>query len=239
MPILYGEYGNMALCSWHANSALYHRIRHWVLFFHQAAAISWHQNSKTYCGPPSNIWLGPEERGYTRILQRFSSDVDPAVTPCSLTVSAAAVHGHGLHGATMFAAYLYNTGSQASPLPGVKVTVDAPFSQGSGYWYDPVTGDTLGPVSLTSAGQQLTAPSFTVDVALKITAAGVSVGAGRAAAARAAGPGSALQADRHGVVVRTMVAGGIRAFDLRGRVVPAAARATDARDGPARARGGN
>jgi hypothetical protein len=225
MPIVYGEYGNNQTCCWHANSALWHRIRHWVLYFNQAAAISWHQGgSQTYCGPPSNIWLGPTERSYTRIVQRFCADLDPALAPCSLTTVPASVHGYGLRAATSFAVYLYNTGNQSSPLSGVGVTVSAPFAQGQGYWYDPVTGDTLSRVSITSANQQLTAPAFAIDMALKITATGVAVSSVGGRTAGVASSARGLTVTTHGVLLRSVQGERVWMLDLRGRVLASAVR---------------
>jgi hypothetical protein len=169
MPMLYGEYGNYRTCCWHPNSALWHRIRHWTLFFHEGHAISWHTGySKTYCGPPSNIWLGPEERAFTRILQEFCGDVGAEARPFAPTVAAPQVNGHGLRSNDVVALYLYNTGDQTGQLSGVTVQVDTAFAAGDGYWYQPTTGDTLSTFAFTGPGQVLTAPAFSIDIAAKV-----------------------------------------------------------------------
>ncbi|MBD3242547.1 MAG: DUF5060 domain-containing protein [Chitinivibrionales bacterium] len=169
MPILYGEYGNRGTCNWHENSALWHRIRHWVGFMHEAAFISWHTGySQEYCGTPANIWIGPVERAYTRYLQDFCTDVDPLARPDTLSASDSAVHVHALSSPTMCVAYLYNTGDQSGDIGGVTLAVDPPFVSGSGYWYSPTTGDTLGEFTTTDGPQNLAVPAFTIDIAAKI-----------------------------------------------------------------------
>lgn len=169
MPMLFGEFGNMTTCCWHENSALWHRIRHWVGFLNSTGFVSWHQGGgKTYCGPPSNIWLGPEERQAIRGLQTFCADIDPMAMPDTLQTSDSDIHVHAQSSQNVVALYLYNTGSHASPISGVTVSVDPSFSEGSGYWYEPLSGDTLGTFTTTSGTQTITAPSFTIDLAAKI-----------------------------------------------------------------------
>ncbi len=221
MPIVYGEWGNYTTCCWHPNSALWHRIRLYVLFFNEAAAISWHQNGTTYCGPPSNIALRTEERAYTRHFQQFCTGVSADVVRYRPATTPGAVHAYGLKNGTSALVYLYNTGSQASPQSGVQLELGTPFATGSGYWYSPATGNTISTVTYSAGSDALTVPPFTVDIALKVTGSGVAVGPAVPPAAVSPLQVRRITVTGNGVRISGKVAGALHTVDLRGRAIRA------------------
>jgi hypothetical protein len=117
----------------------------------------------------SNIYLGPQERGYIKILQDFVRGLDRRIAPAQIDISdAARVRGYALSAPTVFAAYLHAYTDHTNPTTGISVTIDSPLA-GTATWVDPATGAVLGTASVAAGRQTLTAPAFTTDVALKIS----------------------------------------------------------------------
>ena len=81
--MIVGEQGNgansagTATCNWDGTSAVRMRVRSWSSFFNEGSLIFWQTGySKAYCTNPANIYLGPEERGYLKVLGDFTSGFD-------------------------------------------------------------------------------------------------------------------------------------------------------------------
>jgi hypothetical protein len=93
-PVIVGEQGNTGM-NWDPLSGLRMRIRTWTALFEEISFIFWNTSwSKTgmfhgryTAGGAANIYLGPEERGYIRVLQNFSShlDADVRITPTEVS----------------------------------------------------------------------------------------------------------------------------------------------------------
>lgn len=169
-PIIFSEQGN-ADVNWDERSATRMRLRAWTAFFEEAALIFWNWSAgKDYSADQaSNIYLGPEERGYVRALQAFTSGFDPAAEPVDIRTSAAErVRGYGLRSPTSYAAYLVNFTDHYSPTSGVNLTADVPAA-GTATWYDPASGKTVATLFVAAGRRTLNVPDFVTDIALKIT----------------------------------------------------------------------
>src|SRR5205807_3211867 len=107
-PVVVGEQGN-ADQNWDPTSGLRMRLRAWTAFFAEGSLILWNSSfAKDYQNAgAANIYLGPEERGYLAVLQRFTRGFDPRATIASLAISdPGRVRGYALRGPSGYAAYL-------------------------------------------------------------------------------------------------------------------------------------
>jgi hypothetical protein len=147
------------------------RIRSWTAFFREATFIFWNESAVKGAmnGVASNIYLGPEERGYIKALQAFTAGFDPRATPLDATTdSPALVRAYALRSPSVYAAYLHAYTDHTNPTTSVSLSID-PFNTGTATWIDPSTGTTLGTATITTVGAQpLAVPAFTTDVALVI-----------------------------------------------------------------------
>lgn len=167
-PVIVGEQGNTGQ-NWDEGSGVRMRLRAWTAFFAEGTLIFWNTSgTKDYKNPgAANVYLGPEERPYLRILQRFTRGFDARARIVPVDVSTPAyVRGYGLSGPREFGAYLRAFRHQASPTTGVLITIQAP-SPGSATWIDPAGGRVLARSAIKRGTQQLAVPPFVVDVALK------------------------------------------------------------------------
>jgi hypothetical protein len=168
-PVVVGEQGN-AVQNWDPRSGLRMRIRAWTAFFAEGTLIFWNSSfAKDYRNPvAANIYLGPVERRYLKILQGFTAAFDRRAAISSLDVSGRArVRGYALRGPHAYAAYLHAYTNHTTPTSGVRVTI-APRAAGRAVWISPSTGETLARRRVRAGRQQLEVPAFTTDVALKI-----------------------------------------------------------------------
>jgi hypothetical protein len=165
-PVVVGEQGNAAR-SWYPDSALRMRLRAWTAFFAQGTLIFWNASfAKDDVG--NAIYLGPQERGYIRVLQRFTGGFDPRASIARVSVSdPAAVRGYALRGPRDYAAYLVAYTNHTSQTRGVRVSV-APRSTGTAVWIDPASGAILDRTHVRAGSQSLAVPPFVTDIALKI-----------------------------------------------------------------------
>jgi hypothetical protein len=165
-PVIVGEQGNVGR-NWYPNSSVRMRLRAWTAFFAQGALIFWNASfAKDDVG--NAIYLGPQERRYIRVLQRFTRGFDRRASITSVATSAPAlVRGYALRGPRQYAAYLVAYTNHASPTTSVRVSVN-PRSRGEATWISPSTGAILGRRKLRGGSQWLAVPAFTTDIALKI-----------------------------------------------------------------------
>jgi hypothetical protein len=177
-PIILGEAGNMMDKKkpappgfgglWDPTSALRMRIRNWTFFFNEIAYVFWTTNYAKD-GHYMNIWLGPEERCYTRALQDFVDRLDNNIKMDTVQTSAPdAVRAYGLKSDKRAAVYLHHYKTHQEPIAGLNVTLIVP-AKAKGYWYDPATAAVLGTIKLKPGKQILPAPAFTIDLALLVT----------------------------------------------------------------------
>ena len=167
-PVIVGEQGNSGQ-NWDERSAVRMRLRAWTAFFAEGTLIFWNTSRiKDYRASAGNIYLGPEERGYLRVLQGFTRGFDPRARIVPVDVSTPAnVRGYALSGPREFGAYLHAFREQTAPTTGVRMTVRA-RRPGSATWINPADGRVLARRAVTRGTQQLAVPPFVVDIALEI-----------------------------------------------------------------------
>jgi hypothetical protein len=145
------------------------RLRLWTAFFAQGTIVFWNTSvEKDYTAAAGNIYLGPEERGYVRVLTGFTRGFDARAVPqAPVVVSGAGIRAYGLRGPREYALYLVDGATHSAAVSGVRVRVD-PERAGTGTWIDPATGATLATLHVTAGAQVVTAPTFTTDAALEV-----------------------------------------------------------------------
>jgi hypothetical protein len=156
--------------NWDERSGLRMRIRSWAAFFAEGTLAFWNTSfAKDYRAEAANIYRGPEERGYMKVLRDFTIGFDPRATITSIDVShPSPVRGYALRGPAGYAAYLHAYTDHAQPTVGARVTID-PLAAGTAIWSSPATGRLLGKQPVGAGRQTLDVPPFVTDVALKIT----------------------------------------------------------------------
>ncbi|MCC7355349.1 MAG: DUF5060 domain-containing protein, partial [Anaerolineae bacterium] len=180
-PVIVGEQGNSGM-NWDPTSGPRMRIRTWAALFQEITFIFWNTSWSKYGmfqgrytpGGAANIYLGPEERGYIRVLQNFSARLDADVRMAPVGVSLPrSVRAYGLRSDTVAAVYLHHFRDHSNAVRGLTITLDVPGGDRSkpltGEWLDPSTGNVLGRVSLSAGHQTLAVPSFSIDLALLVT----------------------------------------------------------------------
>jgi hypothetical protein len=168
-PVIVGEQGNAGQ-NWDPLSGLRMRLRAWTAFFAEGTLVFWNtSHSKDYHAPAGNIYLGPEERKYLRVLQGFTRNFDRRARIVSAPVSPGdGIRGYALRGPAQYAAYLHAYTDHVSPTAGLSLKVDIP-RRGKATWISPATGRVLGREALRHRGMQtLRVPPFVTDVAVKL-----------------------------------------------------------------------
>jgi len=180
--VIVGEQGNTGM-NWDPASGLRMRIRTWTALFNEISLIFWNtswskagmHHGRYSPGRTANIYLGPEERGYIRGLQDFSSRLDPGVRIAPVEVSSPdAVRAYGLRSDLVAAVYLHHFTSHTSAVRDLRITLDLPRPAAStrelvGEWIEPSTGKILVRTRVSTGRQTLAVPPFTVDLALLIS----------------------------------------------------------------------
>ncbi len=198
-PVVFGEQGNSRGSQdrtaegiggvWDPGSARRMRVRSWTALFSEAAFIFW-ETSYAKDGHYMNLWIGPEERQFVRVLQDFAGCLDGQVKPARIELQgpeAPAVRAYGLRSDRIAAAYLHHhrcaecqkgpAGAHSTQhtwdhdrgtVRGLDVVLDVP-QPAKAYWYSPSDGKILATRDVATGRQSLSAPPFTVDVALLIT----------------------------------------------------------------------
>ena len=173
-PVIVSEQGNKGT-SWDLHSGERMRIRTWTALFKEISFIFWHTGSMYLNDEAANIYLGPEERRYIRVLRDFSFKLDSEVRMIPVEVSAPdRVRVFGLRSSTVAAAYLHHFDNHITAIKNIKISLDLPAASRKkeelmAEWIDPSTGKIIF-CSQISVGQRvLDVPDFTVDLALIIT----------------------------------------------------------------------
>lgn len=167
-PVIFGEQGNTSQ-NWDERSALRMRIRSWTAFFLEGVLIFWNSSfAKDLISPDStaNLYIGPEERRYIRVLQDFTALADADVRPVSLSSSDPGVRVYGLQSSKYLLAYLHHFSDHNSTIQ-TSLTVNLPAA-GTLTWIDPSSGDALGSTDLSYGPTTLNMPPFSVDLAMRI-----------------------------------------------------------------------
>jgi len=168
-PVIVGEQGNQVQ-NWDDRSALRMRLRSWTTFFAEGALIFWNASgAKDYRNPgAANIYLGPEERGYIKVLQEFTHGFDPSAVIVAVTVSdPGRVRAYALGSATTYAAYLHAYTDHTGLTTGIDVTIES-RAGGTATWIEPATGRVLDSKTVSAGRQTLAVPAFVTDIALKV-----------------------------------------------------------------------
>ena len=167
-PVIFGEQGN-SVQNWDERSAIRMRLRSWSAFFNGGALVFWNSSyAKDNKGGAANLYIGPEERGFVRVLQAFAGAVGPAAAPFAPTARATggAVRAYGLREPGATYAYLVHADDhERAVLATVDVDLDAP---GHATWTDPATGQAVGHEFLPPGLSRLTSPPFGIDLALEV-----------------------------------------------------------------------
>ena len=136
--------------------------------FNEISFIFWN-TSYARDGHFMNIWLGPQEREYVRALQDFSYRLDADVRMVAVTCPIRRrCERYGLRSAKQAAVYLHHFQDHQHACRGLQVTLDVPVDA-TAYWYHPETAAILRTEPVAAGQQTLTAPEFTVDLALLVT----------------------------------------------------------------------
>ncbi len=168
-PIIFGEQGN-SVQNWDPLSALRMRIRSWTAFFAEGIFIFWNSTfAKDYFNPiAANIYLGPEERGYIRALQDFTSVADSSIHQMTITPSnPTAVRGYGLQSPKVILGYFHHYSSHSTSVStSFNLTLDQPSTV---YWINPADNGLIKAENLSSGNQFLISPPFPIDLAMWIS----------------------------------------------------------------------
>jgi hypothetical protein len=178
-PVIFGEQGNQGM-NWDPLSGQRMRIRTWTALFQEVSFVFWNTSwskwgmfgGKYTRGRVANIYLGPEERGYIRVLQDFSSRLDADVRMAPVKISSTGeVRAYGFLSARHAAVYLHHFTDHTSMVKGESVKIQLPkqIAEGKkavGEWIDPATGATLARVPVTASTTRLVVPDFNIDIAL-------------------------------------------------------------------------
>jgi len=172
-PVIVGEHGNLG-SNWGPLSGDRMRIRTWTALFQEISFIFWHTGIWYKADTAANIYLGPEERQYIRVLQDFSSKLDAEVRMFPVEVSSKNVRAYGLISDTVAAAYLHHFENHNSLINHLKITINIPDSdllndEYTGEWIDPSTGDVLTSIKIAPGYKTLDVPAFYIDTALIVT----------------------------------------------------------------------
>jgi hypothetical protein len=124
------------------------------------------------CFGYTNVRLDGQTRTYFSYMERFVKDLDPAASPFNVNLSTQDIRAHGLRSDAMVAVYMVAIvdSNYNMTVSGESITLDGILGSGQGYWYNPMTGDTVSTFSVSSGTETLTIPDFKEDIALKVRA---------------------------------------------------------------------
>jgi hypothetical protein len=173
-PVIVAEQGNAGM-NWDPRSAIRMRIRLWTTLFEDIGFIFWNtswakngvNNGVVTPDKASNIYLGPEERGYTQVLRQASSRLASDAQPLPVTVSEPAkVRAAGFHSSTASLIYLHHFASHSEDVRKLRITF--PAKAGAATWINPANGHRTPAGSLRPGDATLEVPPFQIDLALLI-----------------------------------------------------------------------
>ena len=203
-PVVYGEQGNYRGRDdqsargvggvWDPGSARRMRVRLWTAMFSEISFIFW-ETSYAKDGHVRNIWIGPEERQYIRVLQDCSAMLDRDIRVVEASLSgpdASSVRSYGLASDRCAAVYLHHSACETclkthehgesvrhawdhdrGEVRQLRVEIDPPRAgdeAATGYWIRPADGVILGTFDAGRGRRSVVAPPFSIDLALIITA---------------------------------------------------------------------
>jgi len=167
-PVVFSEQGNSGF-NYDKTSAIRMRIRAWTAFFNQGILMFWNQSdSKDFSLGifPANIYLGSEERGFTKILQDLTKGFPLNSKKVNYNLSGYGIRGYGLSSETINAAYFYH---YSSPFTSTKFSFSISTKYGGSVeWIDPATGKILQKGYCNPGICNLSSPQFNTDISLFI-----------------------------------------------------------------------
>ena len=179
-PVIAGEQGNVGM-NWDPRSGVRMRIRAWTALFQEISLVFWNTSwskqgmhrGRYTPGVASNIYLGPEERGYVRVLQDFARrfDADVRIAPVSFT-SPTPARAYGLLSKHAAGVYLHHAADDTTSVENAEFSFDfSPFGRQPliGKWIDPATGAVVSRVNVQPGLAKLQVPRFKVDLALSVS----------------------------------------------------------------------
>jgi hypothetical protein len=155
------------------------RIRLWASLFEEIGTIFWNvawaKNGMfqgVYSpGQVAGIFLGPEERGYVRVLRDVAETLDGDWRRLPVTTTEPAkVRGFGLSSKSAAVVYLHHFADHSTAAQGVRVKLGEAVQVSRGrvaHWISPSTGQRLEDGKQDADGW-FPAPPFPVDIALWI-----------------------------------------------------------------------
>jgi hypothetical protein len=173
-PVIVAEQGNAGM-NWDPRSAIRMRIRLWTTLVEDIGFIFWNtswakngvNNGVVTPDKASNIYLGPEERGYTQVLRQASSRLASDAQPLPVTVSEPAkVRAAGLQSSTAALIYLHHFASHSEHVSNLRITL--PAKGGAATWINPANGHPTPAGPLRAGEVTLEVPPFLIDLALLI-----------------------------------------------------------------------
>jgi len=178
-PVIVGEHGNLGM-NWDPKSGLRMRLRLWTALFQEIALVFWNTSWSKYGmnggvytpANASNIYLGPEERMYVRILSDYASHLDSGVRMLPVSVSVPQrIRAYGLASGCVVGLYLHHYTDHSAIERGAEVTFTAPASivPGEARWIDTATGSRTGSATIRPGRQTIRVPPFQTDVALLLS----------------------------------------------------------------------
>jgi hypothetical protein len=167
-PIVFSEIGNSNV-SWDKNSALRMRIKIWTAYFKNASFIFWNTNRGVYKHPNNcaNIYLGPEERKYTKAFRKFVNNVKENLNNAEVQLKEQdQVRSYALKSPKHFLAYFYHF---KNPDKNIKINIKINLANsGNLKWVKPQTGEIIRKEDVSAGENTLQSPLFEEDLALKI-----------------------------------------------------------------------
>ncbi len=167
-PVIFGEQGN-SVQNWDQLSALRMRLRAWTSFFAEGMLIFWNTSfAKDYKQPISaNLYLGPEERGYIKALQQYTSTVDESVRPAVISVSNTSdVRAYSLSSLNTTLGYFHHYSNHTNNITTSFTT--RLRKPGTIYWTNPENDSLVYSSALKFGTQTITSPPFKIDLAMQI-----------------------------------------------------------------------
>jgi hypothetical protein len=174
-PILFSETGNTNK-SWDENSATRLRLRLWSGLFNQGYFVFWNQSREMYFNPDNaNIYLGPNERQFTKTFSDFTAKIDRSFQPLQLKQVDPKYEIYGLKNQKHIYLYMVKIRKEDQVQE-----LTLPFMIENYTWFDPSTGQQLTKpldsiqVDADQEGvveEKITLPNFKTDLLIEVNLA--------------------------------------------------------------------
>jgi hypothetical protein len=171
LPVIVGEQGESDV-NWSPTSAVRMRIRQWAALFSEGSIVFWNTSfKKSYHGSDtgnggSNLYIGPEERGYEKALTDFATGLTAGVKMMAITPPAP-LRAYGLVDGPRLWLYVVNASDHQNPTTDLAVPVPA-GTHGNVRFVSPADGSVLGTATVDHGGGMLPLPAFVTDLAVEI-----------------------------------------------------------------------